>query len=96
MWTSAPKTKDIAHMMRRGIIAFFIFKHAMFERGLDIQNPTTMKPKIGATVPKITWDQKMKAEGKESPLSPANPLPNDGIITIKVPMICNIRAKTVK
>jgi hypothetical protein len=96
MCTSAPKTKDIDHMMRRGIITFLIFKHVMLERGLDTQNPIIVKPKIRATVPKITWDQKMNVEGKESPISPATPLPNDGTITIKVPIMCNIKARIVK
>jgi hypothetical protein len=50
---SAPLISDIVQIIRRGSIIFFVLRQAMFERGLDNQNPTIMKPKIIAAVPKI-------------------------------------------
>jgi hypothetical protein len=41
---SAPLINDIVQIMKRGNIIFFTLEHAMFESGLDAQNPTIMKP----------------------------------------------------
>jgi len=42
-------------IIERGSIIFFTLTQAMFERGLDNQNPTTMKPKIVAVIPTMFY-----------------------------------------
>jgi len=50
---SAPLISDIVQIIKSSSIIFSVLRQARFERGLDNQNPTTMKPKIIAAVPKI-------------------------------------------
>ncbi len=82
--------------MKRGNITLFNFKQAMLESGLENQNAITITPKISAKLPRITWDQTVSALKRSNPLNSDSPLLKLGIITVKIKIVCKIKATTVR
>jgi hypothetical protein len=93
MCIKAPLTIDIAQITNKGNITFFTPAKPNFGKGLDIQYPTTTKPKISAVEPNIAREYKINVLAKESSPIPPNPLPIVGKITTKNKIVCNIKPK---